>query len=165
MTSNSDVSEHGQKRLFIIHRSRMTQFVVGTALVLLPLLELWREQININDNFYLFTLDLICMVVVSLDACLVVYFKNLQLESHVALWESMAGFFILLYPLLWICWTLQQLGIIRLASTVMPLLLFVKHSELRLTVTIFIRYAALRMHKCELVCCVERLPAAERCCC
>ena len=138
MESGPDAFERGsgfRRRLFIVCKSSVTKTVVGTAMLLLPILELWREQICEREaNLALFLLDLLCMVVVTLDAALTVYFKNVQSES----WHACS--YTLLYPLLWVTWTMQQLKIGRLAGAVIPLLWFVKNSELRLTVTIFIRF-------------------------
>ena len=154
MESGPDAFERGsgfRRRLFIVCKSNVTKTVVGTAMLLLPILELWREQICEREaNLALFLLDLLCassaaafafadssfagMVVVTLDAALTVYFKNVQSES----WHACS--YTLLYPLLWVTWTMQQLKIGRLAGAVIPLLWFVKNSELRLTVTIFIRF-------------------------
>ena len=113
--------------------------MLGLALILLPVLELWREEISIDGNFSLFALDVLCMSVISLDAAVATYFKCLQSDAR-----GRSGLSIAAYPLLcsslWVAWILQQLQIVQIAGFVMPLLLFVTNSELRLTVTIFLRF-------------------------
>ena len=107
--------------------------------MLLPVLELWREKISPYGIWSLFVLDLLCLVIASLDAALEIYFKTLQSEARGTFLRSAPGFHMMLYIVLWVAWIMQQFNIARLAGFIMPLLLFVKHSELRLTVTIFIR--------------------------
>ena len=152
MQSDQDVFKHSQdydRRLFIIYTSNIFKAVVGVALILLPTLELWREQISIKQNRLLFALDVLCMVVVSIDAALAIYFKNLQSQARGPLCNrSTALSTVCLYPLLWLAWTLQQLGICSIASFIMPLLLFVTNSELRVTVTIFVRCDPEQKSKC-----------------
>ena len=161
-----DAFEQGsgyQRRFFIVQTSKRTRAVVGAALFLLPLLELWREQISINGNWYLFVLDVLCMVAVSVDAVFSIYFKALQSEARGTFCKS-AAVHVVLYLMLWATWIMQQLGVARLTAFIMPLLLFVKFSELRLTVTIFVRFCDHTL-KVQLVSWLgaDRLPAAGRC--
>ena len=133
-----------RKRLFMIYKSGAVSWFVFVALVLLPVMELWRDEISINRSRSLFALDFLCMVVVSVDAACAVYFKFLQSEMRGSLFRSIACYYMMLYPMLWLSWILQQLQVARIAGWIMPLLLFVTNSELRLTVTIFVRFCSKR---------------------